>query len=542
MRFTALDLRSVPEISVYAAHDSGKRQRDRFTQVAFALLFSTVLIRLMVSALLPLIPEEAYYWMYARHPSLSYHDHPPMVAWVIRLGIAIFGRNEWGVRVVGNAMAIASIAMMYAFTRLWLNRRAAIFAAGSLLIFPIYVWTGFICTMDSQLIFFWIMSLLGASIALRRATNLSWLGWYLAGVGLGGALLSKYTGIFVGAGIGLAVLIHPPWRRHLLTVHPWAAGMVGLALFSPVVLWNYRNHWASFRYQFVDREEQHPLKSWMTLWSTANFLLLQLAAVTPIFFAAFGQLFRRRRRWLARLLHRPLVVFSMATALPLLASMAWKSILFDVHFNWTAPGFLSLLPIFGATVAARWRLGRWNQRGCTKEQTRERKVWDRSIVVTVVGFALGNIGCLLYLVLVTPWTGRPEAFGSWPTLGRVVARYAADLQARTGREPLIIGRGKYHLASELAFYRSGYDRNDAAVRLTTSQCFFGDVEGLAYADWAADRPDWVGRDCIYVTDKDDIDRVVRSRFRATDFVNDPDLKAVVGGMTYHLAICYGFKG
>src|SRR5262245_43293731 len=50
---------------------------------AIALLLLALATRLVLSAVVPLLPEEAYYWLYSRHPDLSYFDHPPAVAWVI---------------------------------------------------------------------------------------------------------------------------------------------------------------------------------------------------------------------------------------------------------------------------------------------------------------------------------------------------------------------------------------------------------------------------------------------------------------------------
>ncbi|MEO8991685.1 MAG: glycosyltransferase, partial [Nitrosospira sp.] len=62
--------------------------------VAFA-----VLLRLVYLGTAELIPDEAYYWNYAQHMDLSFYDHPPMVAWLIWLGTAIFGNSEFGVRI-----------------------------------------------------------------------------------------------------------------------------------------------------------------------------------------------------------------------------------------------------------------------------------------------------------------------------------------------------------------------------------------------------------------------------------------------------------
>ncbi|MBV8781350.1 MAG: glycosyltransferase family 39 protein [Phycisphaerae bacterium] len=503
-----------------------------------AILAVTAIVRLIACSFVPLIPEEAYYWMYARHPSLSYFDHPPMVAWVIRIGTAIFGQTETGVRFVGSVLALAAPALMYWMARLWVNRRASLIAAAALLLLPVYVWTGFINTMNSQLLFFWLLSLYGASLALRRDHS---IGWYIAGVGMGGAMLSKYTGVFVGGGIGLALLMYRPWWRRLYSPHLYLGAALGVLMFAPVLLWNERNGWASFRFQFVDRTEAHPLNSWWTLWSTVCFVLLQSVAVTPLLFALWAQTFRRRQHWLGRLLGQPLVVFSAATSFPLLAAMAWKSILFDVHFDWTAPAYLSVLPLAAQTLAARWRINRREPAEVAVGHIAAARFWDRMIGLTIGACAAGNIGCLLFLLLIQPHTGRPAVFGPWRPLAKVVDRYEHAVEDQTKREPLIVGRGKYRLASELAFYREPLELPSSSSDFTTSEWFLGDVQGLGFAYWF-NRSGWLGRDCIFVTDKDDIAAVVSDRFDRVQLVDDPALRALPGGVTYHIAICYGFRG
>jgi hypothetical protein len=93
----------------------------------------------------------------------------------------------------------------------------------------------------------------------------------------------------------------------------------------------------------------------------------------------------------------------------------------------------------------------------------------------------------------------------------------------------------------LAFYRRAFQIDDQSSQFTTSQWFLGDVEGLCYAYWL--KPvHWLGCDCIYVTDKDDIAAVVRPRFRDVTLIDDKELHDIASGTSYHLAICYGFKG
>src|SRR6185369_4661226 len=156
--------------------------------------------------------------------------HPPMVAWLIWTGTKLVGNIEFGVRLTGALLMLGSSALIYFFGRMWFGRRAGLIAALLLQVLPAYFGAGLIATMDSALIFFWLLGLVGVSVALKRERS---SGWYLAGIGLGGAMLSKYTGVFLGVGAVLAVIVYRPWRRHLLTPHPYAAALLAFLMFTP---------------------------------------------------------------------------------------------------------------------------------------------------------------------------------------------------------------------------------------------------------------------------------------------------------------------
>ncbi len=49
--------------------------------VAFLLVAFSSLMHVAYAGMLPLTPQESYYWQYSRHPALSYFDHPPAAAW-----------------------------------------------------------------------------------------------------------------------------------------------------------------------------------------------------------------------------------------------------------------------------------------------------------------------------------------------------------------------------------------------------------------------------------------------------------------------------
>ena len=492
------------------------------------LLLASVVLRFVALGAVPLVPEEAYYWMYAQHPSLSYFDHPPMVAWVIGAGTAIFGDTEFGVRIVGCLLMLAATAMMYGFARAWHGRAAATIAAALMLVLPLYFGAGFIATMDSPLLFFWMAALVGVTAALRHGKP--W-GWYLAGVGLGGAMLSKYTGVFIAAGTGLCVLAHHPWRRRwLASPHPYLGLLLGFALFTPVIIWNAQHDWASFRFQFVDRFEGKTFE----LRYVLKFLGYQLLAATPMLLLGFAAVVRRavgsRRR-----LVRPRTVVALAFSLPLLAVMAYKSLRYDIHINWTLPAFLTLLPAF-----ARWFLVRLR----THTSDLARRHWWRQLTWTAAICLSVNVGLLIYLLLLQPHLRVLSAFGPWDELAVAIERHEDALERATRTEPLVVVDGPYRLPSIVAFYRTPHERDADAAQWTTSEWILGG-RGLAYAYWS-DPSDWVGRDCIYVFENDHKDRLrrLRGRFDSVEVVDEVDLRSTTGsksGGRYGIAICKGLR-
>ncbi len=500
---------------------------QRRSLLLFMLLLALMFILSMVAmASVPLIPEEAYYWMYAEHSSLSYYDHPPMVAWVIGLGTAVFGDTQFGVRIVGNLLMLGASLLMYRFGREWFSRAAGLVSALLLQVLPMYFGVGFIATMDSALLFFWMLCLVGVSAALRR--NHVW-GWYLAGFALGAAMLSKYTGVFLAAGTVLAVIAHRPWRRHLLTAHPYLAFLLAAAMFSPVIIWNAQHDWASFRFQFLDRFGSKPLN----LETMLIFIGIQFMVATPFVLwlsAALIPRLLRGRRFLG-----PRWLIALSFSLPLLLVMAYKSLRYEVHINWTLPVFLSLLPAVSQMFIAQMR----RLRGCPRGRTDlDRRRWARQLTRTAMVCVLINIGISAYLLVLQPRLQLIAVFGPWEPLAQLVEEYEDRLEYETGREPLIVADGKYRLASLLAFYRTPIEHDAEAADYTTSQWILGG-NGLAYPYWIR-REDWYGRDCLYIENDadDDILAETAGMFDSVELVDDVRLRALGRGK-YRIAVCRG---
>jgi dolichol-phosphate mannosyltransferase len=400
---------------------------------------------------------------------------------------------------------------------MWFGQTAALGAALLLQALPVYFGAGLIATMDSALVFFWMVGLVGVSVALRRGR--AW-GWYLAGFGLGGAMLSKYTGVFLGVGALLVVVGHQPWRRHLRTVHPYAAAILALAIFTPVLVWNAQNDWASFRFQFTDRFGEKALN----FGSIASFAGLQLAVATPVILGALGWFYLRMIRNRRRLLTARWLI-AVCFSLPLLLVMSYKSLRYTIHLNWTMPLYLSVFPAVIRLGLAQWR----RVRGKTVTAIR----WHRTALATSAVCVSVNMMASVYALALQPRTGWVSAIGPWPELAAVVEAVEDQVEAQTGKEPLIIAGGKYRLASVLAFYRTPLEKKVRASDFTTSQWLTGGV-GLGYPYWSPE-DHWQNLPCVVVDDNNGIEKFA-ARFERFDIVADFQ---PIGKKAYHIAIGRG---
>src|SRR5215469_11601759 len=66
-----------------------------------ALIAGMTALRLVYASVIDLRTDEAYYWTWSKENVLSFLDHPPMIAWFIRLSTAVFGDTNLGVRFPG---------------------------------------------------------------------------------------------------------------------------------------------------------------------------------------------------------------------------------------------------------------------------------------------------------------------------------------------------------------------------------------------------------------------------------------------------------
>lgn len=221
-----------------------------------AWIVGAALLRAILSSLVPLLPDETYYWEWSRRLEGGYFDHPPGIALLIALGTRISGATEAGVR-LGPALAavVTHVAAVYGAWQLAGRDddglRAALRAAQLIALLPIAALGLVLATPDAPLFASAMLALVAVERALasplRSAQSTAW--WIAAGFALGIAFVSKYTAVLLPAGLVVGCLVHPALRRRFAEPGPWIASFVALLLFAPVVAWNAFNNWVSFRFQ-----------------------------------------------------------------------------------------------------------------------------------------------------------------------------------------------------------------------------------------------------------------------------------------------------
>src|ERR1700726_4902012 len=312
-------------------------------------VLALVALRLVAAAWTPLTFDEAYYWMWSKHLAGGYYDHPPMVAAVIRLGTIIAGDTELGVRLVSILLALPmSFAVFRTAAILFGGRRVAATATILLNVTLMAAVGTMIVTPDAPLLVASSFVLFFLAKVLETGRGVWWLA---VGAAVGAALLSKYTALFFGPAILIWLVAVPKLRRWLISPWPYLGGLVALAVFSPVILWNADHHWVSFIKQ-IGRARIEDFKPAFI----GELIPTQIAFATPLVFilGAMG-LYALLKRNAGALAARTLI---NATFWTITLYFIWHSLHARVEANWFAPVY----PAFAIAAAVAANVTEWDVR------------------------------------------------------------------------------------------------------------------------------------------------------------------------------------
>jgi 4-amino-4-deoxy-L-arabinose transferase-like glycosyltransferase len=310
---------------------------DKFNDKnAFLIIIIFSFLQSVYNIMLPLHPDEAYYWLWSMRPALSYYDHPPMIAYVIRL-FSIFGDSVFAVRLAAVfCMGIGSV-YIYLLAKDVYGRETAWTALLLSFTLPATNLGYTITTPDAPLILFWASSLYYCNRALK---NGSWAVYTAAGVSLGGLLLSKYTSVLFLGFLFLFLVVRRP--KLFLGAKPWAAVIIAFIIFSPVIYWNYLNDWISFSFQYIHGTGKKGIK----LSAFFDFVGGLFLVFTPVYMVILIRRIADFRSWFR---NDEKLFVALSCLFPLLFFM-YKSLFKRMELNWAAIGFISGIVILAEAV------------------------------------------------------------------------------------------------------------------------------------------------------------------------------------------------
>ena len=303
--------------------------RDR--QLTLTALGATLLafgLRFAGLAQLPLLPDEAYYWLWSRHLDWAYYDHPAGIALLVRLSTALGGSSEFGIRWLNALLGTACVALTVAVGRRLVAPRAGVLA-GSLVATgaPFLITARFVYT-DTLFLFLMLLNLYSflalptvlratpASVKTQRQERHTFYKYLFFGLTLALLLNTKYTAYLYAAALGSWLL----WERRALLRDPrlWLAASIAAAGLLPVLGWNAAHDWASFRWQFSHAVSSSPGATaatgllWRWLSNARHALSYHTWPLTALALAGALALFRHHRSapsrlslWLALLVGLP---------------------------------------------------------------------------------------------------------------------------------------------------------------------------------------------------------------------------------------------
>ena len=298
-----------------------------------------LIIRIATIFFMGTMPQDAYYFFYAENLALSYFDHPPMIGWMLRLFTTLFGKSIYAVHFADFIVTLATVFVVYKLSLRILSKQKANHAL--LLFYSTFLVSilSIISTPDVPLLFFWSLSVLYAHKAI---TNNKITDWILAGVFMGASFLSKYTAVFLPAGLFLFLLLAKEHRKKIITYRFITVIFFFLIVISPVIIWNVQNNFISFKFQSGSRFSEISLSN----LSPINFLGTighQLFILIPVLFVCIiffiGKYVKNRSNCFSKISSNNL--FLLSFFLPIFFFFFGISFLYWVKINWMMPGYIT---------------------------------------------------------------------------------------------------------------------------------------------------------------------------------------------------------
>jgi 4-amino-4-deoxy-L-arabinose transferase-like glycosyltransferase len=412
---------------------------------ALVILAVTTLLRLAIGAIVPLFPDETYYWDWSRTLMAGYFDHPPIIAVLVRAGTAIFGVHAIGVRffsILAGSGAIYAVALT---SRELAGDGAARLAVLLLCCMPLAAVGLILATPDAPMLCAASWALYAVVRALNvpehgdRRPSVRW--WLVAGLAIGLAMASKYTAILIPLSIAVACVSHPRLQNRFGERGPYLAVIVASLVLAPVLFWNLRHDWVSFRFQLGHGLGEPQGGILGALNRELELIGGQIGLVSPILFFFVARAIKRSFEPTPDGVR---LVLGVAAA-GCLAFFMYSATHRRAEANWPAIAWIPAVVLLATEPVGSDRSERWLTRGLQ------------------LGAVLSAIVCIHAVYPIIPLRADRDqvakAYG-WELLASVVDRHIEAVTGRpsAGTAELYVAGERYQDASELAYHMKSHPR------------------------------------------------------------------------------------
>ncbi|HEY2649649.1 MAG TPA: glycosyltransferase family 39 protein, partial [Puia sp.] len=305
------------------------------------LIVASTIVRVLVSASMELGNTEVYYWVFSSHLQWNYFDHPPMVAWLIRLTtINHLFHSELAVRAGAIISSGLCTYLIFKTGEVIHDQQtgwyaAVLYTAG----FYSSIAVGAFILPDSPQMVFWLISILILIKILRlpggdKRENILWC---LFGISAGLCIMSKVHGIFLWMGVILfAILFRRTWLNK-----PWIylSALITCVIISPIIIWNIQHDYATV---FFHGGRISIVGFGIDISRFLKQLIAIILICNPVnFFLVFTGL----RKFASGKLNdfRSDILLLLCCSLPLIIILLFVSLFREVYPHWPGPAFCVLL-------------------------------------------------------------------------------------------------------------------------------------------------------------------------------------------------------
>jgi hypothetical protein len=308
-----------------------KLQDSSLQFIIFCLILTTAKAIWLFFNGIPLYADEAQYWLWSKSLDFGYYSKPPVIAFLIKTSTSIFGDTEAGARFLSPIFHCATAFSIFSLAKNLYSAQTARIAALTYVTLPAIFFSSMLISTDVPLMLIWTLALDQFYKALQHNHIKNWL---MLGLLFGLGMLTKYH--FAIFGIAGLIFIYQTKKTSdvLSSYKPYIAGLIALSVFSPNILWNINNHFASFSHT-ADLASSGD--SIINIKSCLQFLGAQLLILGPFLCVALISILRNHSKLSQQDLF--LIIFSITFFIFItLISLASKA-----YANWAAPAYVPLI-------------------------------------------------------------------------------------------------------------------------------------------------------------------------------------------------------